>query len=239
MALLAGKKRKLGEIVIDEIRRMVHDGELKEGDKLPNQYEFAAELGVSRPSLREALHTLELMGVIEQKPGVGTVLKSDNVELWNEQPAPPMLSDREATRELLEARQELEALMMQFAIERITDAEIAELEEAVEGMRRAIDNRDAEAFFKDDVKFHYRLASSSHNRFFFHMFVTIRGMMEKLLHETFTVLPGISTVAQNTHVAILEAVKSRNKSEAVKLIRKHITNIEKGLQAYYEAKNKQ
>jgi GntR family transcriptional repressor for pyruvate dehydrogenase complex len=48
--------------VIEEINRMILSGEVKEGDKLPNQNDFAAQLGVSRPSLREALHTLTLIG---------------------------------------------------------------------------------------------------------------------------------------------------------------------------------
>ena len=66
-------RKKLADSVLEEIRRMITDGELGEGDKLPNQNEFSTQLGVSRPSLREALHTLNLMGVIEQRPGLGTV----------------------------------------------------------------------------------------------------------------------------------------------------------------------
>jgi GntR family transcriptional repressor for pyruvate dehydrogenase complex len=53
--MAAIKRKKLADSVIEEIKRMVDVGELKEGDKLPNQLEFAAQLGVSRPCLREAL----------------------------------------------------------------------------------------------------------------------------------------------------------------------------------------
>ena len=83
--MAAIKRKKLGDAVLEEIKRMITDGELAEGDKLPNQNEFSAQLGVSRPSLREALHTLNLMGVIEQRPGLGTVIKSANPALWMEQ----------------------------------------------------------------------------------------------------------------------------------------------------------
>ena len=68
--------KKLTDSILDHIRNMVETGELREGDKLPNQYEFAAQLGVSRPSLREALYTLKQVGAIEQRPGSGTVLRS-------------------------------------------------------------------------------------------------------------------------------------------------------------------
>jgi GntR family transcriptional repressor for pyruvate dehydrogenase complex len=91
------KRKKLADSVIEEIKRMVDVGELKEGDKLPNQLEFAAQLGVSRPSLREALHTLTLIGAIEQRPGLGTVIKSANSTLWAVQLCPPLVSDAQAS----------------------------------------------------------------------------------------------------------------------------------------------
>jgi len=67
-------RRKLSDPVIEEIRGMIKRGELQPGDKLPNQNEFAAQLGVSRTVLREALQTLTRLRVIEQRPKHGTVI---------------------------------------------------------------------------------------------------------------------------------------------------------------------
>ncbi|MCX7953528.1 MAG: GntR family transcriptional regulator, partial [Deltaproteobacteria bacterium] len=64
-------KKKISESVIEEIKRLVLTGQLKEGAKLPNQNELATMLGVSRTSLREALNTLSMLGIVEQKPGYG------------------------------------------------------------------------------------------------------------------------------------------------------------------------
>ncbi|MBU0733749.1 MAG: GntR family transcriptional regulator [Proteobacteria bacterium] len=61
-------KKKLSYSVLEEIGRMVEAGELKRGDKLPPQDQLAAQLGVSRPSLREALRAMEMIGAIEQRP---------------------------------------------------------------------------------------------------------------------------------------------------------------------------
>ncbi|MFH1624915.1 MAG: GntR family transcriptional regulator [Pseudomonadota bacterium] len=61
-------KKKLSDSVLEEIGRMVDAGELKRGDKLPPQDQLAAQLGVSRPSLREALRAMEMIGAIEQRP---------------------------------------------------------------------------------------------------------------------------------------------------------------------------
>lgn len=235
MGLLTSKKKKLADIVIDEIKRMILEGELKEGDKLPNQNMFSEQLGVSRPSLREALHTLTLMGVIEQKPGAGTILKSDKTDLWEQSPPPPLLSDSRATLELIEARKELETLMIRLTVERITDEEINEIDGIIQRMKVSIENEDIGEYLKEDVKFHYHLANASANRYMIHMFVTIRNLMEEFMEETFSVLPRLGPDSYEAHVAIFEAVKKRDKKKAMKEVAGHIAHIEEGLRSYYAA----
>jgi len=236
MESIRRKKKKLGDIVIEEIKRMIHDGELQEGDKLPNQTKFASDLGVSRPSLREALHTLTLMGVIEQKPGAGTILKSANIELWNEQPPPPMISDTRATLELLEARREIEMVMARSAVERITDNELKNMAEAIENMKQALDEEDKAKFQKEDLSFHYQIANASHNRYIIHMFVTIRSLMDQFMIETFNILPGLKHDSLKYHIAIYEAMKTGNKTKVVSYVKNHILDIENNLKRYYSAK---
>lgn len=87
---------------------MIQEGKLKEGDKLPNQNEFAAQLGVSRPSLREAFHILDMIGAIEQLPGYGTVLKSLTSAIMAQHLTVLWISDRQATLNLLKARYYIE-----------------------------------------------------------------------------------------------------------------------------------
>lgn len=237
MGLLSSKKKKLADIVIDEIKRMIVEGELKEGDKLPNQNVFSEHLGVSRPSLREALHTLTIMGVIEQRPGAGTILKSDKMELWDQPPAPPLLSDSKATLELIEARKELETLLIRFTAERITDDEIKELEEIMRSMNKAVEDENIKEYIKQDVKFHFLLANASQNRYMIHMFVTIRKLMAEFMEETFSVLPKLSIDSYDAHQLILEAVKERDGKLAMKKVSAHIAHIEEGLRKYYASEN--
>ncbi len=236
MGTLSNKKKKLADIVIDEIKRMVNDGELKEGDRLPNQNDFSEQLGVSRPSLREALHTLTLMGVIEQKPGSGTILKSDKTELWNQYPAPPLLSDIEATLELIEARRELESLMIQLTVDRVTEQELRVIKKCIDNMKSQIESKDYISYMKEDVKFHYQLANASHNRYIIHMFVNIRSLMEKFMEETFSILPELYEDSYHIHVAIYEAVKVRDKQRAISEVRRHISHIEDGLKNHFASK---
>lgn len=235
---MINKKKKLADFVIEEIKEMLKRGELKEGDKLPNQNEFANQLGVSRLSLREALHTLSLMGVIKQKPGSGTIILSENPDMWVENPSPPVLSDSEATLELLETRKHLENIIGKCAVVHITDDDFVALSEDIEKMEIALDEYDLDGYLKADMSFHYHIASATHNRYFIHMLLTIRSLMEEFMKETFNVLPGLRKESFAYHLKIFESIKSMNGKKTAHYLQKHITSIEIALRNYYSSINK-
>ena len=232
--MAAIKRKKLADSVLEEIRRMITDGEVAEGDKLPNQNEFSAQLGVSRPSLREALHTLNLMGVIEQRPGLGTVIKSANSALWLEQLSPPLVSDSEASLELLEARRFIEVGVVELAVQHATAKDIDRLGEIVSQMKPALEKGQLKKYSGLDMAFHEHLAVVSHNRYMKHMFLTIRGLMEQFIREAFTVIPGLLEKSLVFHINIYEGVKKGDVRKAVTNMRKHIQDIHTSLSRYYE-----
>lgn len=213
---------------------MISDGELREGDKLPNQNKFSAQLGVSRPSLREALHTLNLMGVIAQRPGLGTVITSANPALWLEQLSPPLLSDSKASLELLEARRFIEVGVVELAVQNATANNIKALGKIVDQMKPALEKEQLENYSELDMAFHEHLAIASHNRYMKHMFLTIRGLMEQFIREAFTVNPGLLEKSLGFHVNIYEGVKNRDVRQAVTSMRKHIQDIYSSLEQYYQ-----
>ncbi len=229
------EKKKLSDSVIEEIQRMIECGELKEGDKLPNQLEFASQLGVSRASLREALHTLTRIGAIEQRPGLGTVIKSANPSLWAHQISPPLVSDIHATLKLIEARRFIEAGVVELAVENAQAEDIKNLGRLVEKMKGALKQSRIDDYSELDMNFHHQIANASHNRFMVHMFVTIRSMMEQFIKEAFTVMPGLLERSLKFHVDIYEGIKQRNKRKAVASMKNHIQDIEKDFRDYYNA----
>lgn len=230
------KRKKLADSVIEEIKRMVDVGELNEGDKLPNQLEFAAQLGVSRPSLREALHTLTLIGAIEQRPGLGTVIKSANPTLWAEQLSPPLVSDAQASLELVEARRFIEVGVVELAVNNATGEDIQKMGKLIDDMTMALKEERPKDYSELDMAFHHQIAGASHNRFMVHMFVTIRGLMEQFIRETFTVIPGLLERSLKFHIGVYENIKERNSAKAVKNMKNHILDIEKALKNFYETK---
>jgi GntR family transcriptional repressor for pyruvate dehydrogenase complex len=229
------EKRKLSDSVIEEIKRMMESGELKEGDKLPNQNEFAAQLGVSRASLREALHTLNLVGAIEQRPGMGTVIKSLNPTLWVDQLSPPLVSDAKATLELLEARRFIEVGVVELAVQHATKEDVQNLNALVQKMKVALKEDRMADYSRLDMSFHHQIAEAAHNRYMLHMFVNIRGMMEQFIREAFTVIPGLLQRSLTFHVSIYEGIRERDRKKAATSMKNHIQDIASALKQYYEA----
>ncbi|MFH1137772.1 MAG: FadR/GntR family transcriptional regulator [Pseudomonadota bacterium] len=232
------KRRKLADGVMDEITRRIESGELKEGDKLPNQNQFAAELGVSRPSLREALQTLTLIGAIEQKPGLGTVIRAKRSALMAGRLSPPLVSDAAATMDLLEARRYIELAVVDLAVPRATKAEIREMEKLILEMKTALEAGQSDAYTQLDLAFHYQAAHATHNRFLIHIFVTIRALMEQFMRETFTVLPGLLQRSLGFHTQIFEGVRDRDLAKAADAMRRHLDDIEKALKTFHREQGK-
>jgi GntR family transcriptional regulator, transcriptional repressor for pyruvate dehydrogenase complex len=228
------RKRKLGDYVIEEIKRRIASGELKEGDKLPNQNEYAAIIGVSRTALRDALQTLTMMGIIEQHPGTGTVIRSANLDLWNEQMTPPLVSDSEATLELITARRFIEAGTAELAVTNATTEDVRKMGELIKHMKTALKEGRVHDYTKLDVQFHHLIAVASHNRYMIHMFITIRKLMEQFILETFTVLPGLLERSLAFHIGIHSGFLKRDAKVVTKNLKDHIQDIKNALETYYQ-----
>jgi GntR family transcriptional repressor for pyruvate dehydrogenase complex len=229
-------KKKLADSVIEEIKRMIQSGELKEGDKLPNQNAFAAQLGVSRTSLREALSTLTRIGVIEQRPGFGTVFRSRIPALFTDHLAPPLISDKQATIELIEARRFIEIGAAELSVNNESPEQINEMGLLIKEMTRSLKEGRIDDYIEQDVSFHFLIAKASHNRFLVNLFVTIRGFMEQYMRESFHLLPWMLERSLKFHQNIYQAVKGGSHSKAVFQMKKHILDVQRAIQKYYREK---
>jgi len=226
-------KKKLADSVIEEIKRMIQSGELKEGDKLPNQNAFAAQLGVSRTSLREALSTLTRIGVIEQRPGYGTVFRSRIPALFTDHLAPPLISDKQATIELIEARRFIEIGAAELSVKNASPEQINEMGLLIKAMPRLLKEGRIDDYIEQDVAFHFSIAKASHNRFLVNLFVTIRGFMEQYMRESFHLLPYMLERSLKFHQNIYQAIKGGSRSKAVSQMEKHILDVQRAIQQYY------
>jgi GntR family transcriptional repressor for pyruvate dehydrogenase complex len=233
MSSIGGKKKKLSALVIEEIRRMVESGSLKEGDRLPNQYDLAEQLGVSRPSLREALHELTSAGVLEQRPGAGTTLKTGNTDLWFGMSFAPVLADKKATLELIEARKEIEPIAVRLAAGRITDEGLDCVERSIRKMEDDFARGNVDEYLKEDLNFHYLIARAAGNRYIQQMLVNLRLLMEEFMKESFDLIGGLVSNSLDHHRKIGVELKRRDSAGSVVALKNHLGDIESALRQYY------
>jgi len=232
MALI--KKRKLSDDVLDEIKNMIQRGELKEGDKLPNQNEFAAQLGVSRQSLREALAILTQHGAVVQKQGSGTVIKSVYPALYADQLALPSIGDEISAEELIEARRIIEMSAVGMAAQRVTDDQIKEMETLLNKMSKAVKEENYSLYAQKDVAFHFVIAKATQNRVLPYLLVSVRGFIEQSLEIGFSSKLDILKDSIKEHRNIFLAIKNKDKKRALAEMKKHLDYVEDVWQRGYK-----
>ncbi|WP_128565607.1 FadR/GntR family transcriptional regulator [Methylobacterium crusticola] len=149
---------------VRRIQEMIASGTLAPGDNLPPQRELAASLGVSRPSLREALSVLETLGFIEIQPGRRAVVCQPHAEHG----APPRwrFQGRFSQVDVFQFRLLIETFTARLAATRVSPTEVAELRANVEEMKRAIRASDLELSARIDAEFHAKIIGFSGNKLF-------------------------------------------------------------------------
>jgi GntR family transcriptional repressor for pyruvate dehydrogenase complex len=146
------------DAIVQRIVQIIGDGTWKAGDQLPPQRQLAHELGVSMASLREALHTLQGMGVLEFRHGQGTFVCHDPSAIVERCLDLALVLDREMVQDFLDARRAVEGGLAYLAAQRATEEQVAKLSNLVGGMKDAVDAGDDASFEKLDLAFH-RLVS--------------------------------------------------------------------------------
>jgi len=155
ISLRPAEPRRLYQQIADQIRGLIHGGQFLPGARLPAERDLAYQLGVSRPSLREALIALEIEGSIEIRSGSGVYVCAPAER------AAPMHSMGESPSELMQARAAVEDAAAALACARMTPEGLSSLQATIQGMRADIaDGRDP---LDQDRQFHLAIASLSGN----------------------------------------------------------------------------
>jgi GntR family transcriptional regulator, transcriptional repressor for pyruvate dehydrogenase complex len=145
--------RRLYRQIADQLRQLIHSGEFAVGSRLPAERDLAAKMGVSRPSVREALIALEVQGLIEVRGGSGiVVVRREPVQL---------LDNAHGPLEIIRARQLIECELAAVAAGSGDNTLVSDLEEALREMESDILARTLP--IKGDRNFHLRIAQASEN----------------------------------------------------------------------------
>jgi len=224
------KTRKVYMEIVEQIRELVEEGKLKPGDKLPPEHVLAKQFGTSRPSVREALSALEILGIIESRGGKGNFIKN-SLNLPSYRQKLKKLEEEESPFELLEARKLIEVQIVSLAAQKATKEDIAFIEGALEKMRNAAG--DVLEVMKFDREFHIGIAKAAHNSVLFSIMNYIAdGLKEELfikLKEKSLSTPGRPQKYIVEHTRILNAIKNKDSEEASKRMYNHLVDVERDL----------
>ncbi|MFW0783571.1 FadR/GntR family transcriptional regulator [Gordonia sp. CPCC 206044] len=159
---LAGFVRRstsIGAEIVAHFERLISTGELAPGTRLPSERDLASSLNVSRTSLREAMHELEVKNMVARRPGRGTVVTEPSTQandLYDR------ISEAERTlRDVAELRETIEPRFAELAAHRITDSTLLALEAVLEATRQPLTQDES---IKQDIAFHMLVAQASQNR---------------------------------------------------------------------------
>src|SRR2546426_12570608 len=131
----AVRKGRRFEQVAEQIQRLVAEGTLKAGDRLPAERDLARQFGVGRSSLRDAIRTLETMGVVESRHGAGTVIRDLDADALVIPLANALMRKRQMVSELLEVRRMIEPALAGRAARNATPEELAHMEDILRRQR--------------------------------------------------------------------------------------------------------
>lgn len=228
------RKETLSEKIISEIKNLIDSGQITPGSRLPSERKFAVMLGVSRPSLREALKALGILGIIVNKQGEGNFLSENNTP-WPTEPLSLFFSLKKgALIDIIEARKGIEMHAVALASERRTKEDISAMKAVLKNMHGSLNDYDA--FLRHDMDFHLSISTATKNEI-------IIDLMEKIHKISFNTRDTLWKTADHyeiniksdlaKHEKLLEYIVKGDAQNASKCIARHLdellTRLKKGV----------
>lgn len=222
MPIQAIDSDRLYRKIARQLSDLIAAGEFSPGQRLPSERELAQQLGVSRPSVREALIALDIEGKVEVRVGTGVFVS---------QPRPPGLTEKdegEGPFELIRARRMVEGGTAAWAARGATADEIAEIRAAVEEFHRL--QEASRSTDPADRAFHLAIARATHNGPLLAVVELLwdhgRGAVWKQMEKHFET-PALRAATLRDHRAILEAIEAHDGRAARKAMRDHLSRVDR------------
>ena len=208
---------------VSEVARRLLDlftsGDLEPGTRLPPERQLAATLAVGRSAVREALAALEILGIVDVRPGSGTYLRSTASDLLPQTLRWGLLIGRQSTQELLEVRSGLEIYIARLAAMRDDSSGQQRLDRSLGRMRGSL--ADLRAFAKADSEFHDALAAICGNALLSDLLNVVRSLLQVYADRAVQSLEAAET-ALAQHEAIAAAVLAGDSDAAASAMATHM-----------------
>ena len=219
-------------VVATRLLDLFTSGSIAPGTRLPPERQLAASLEVGRSAVREALAALEILGIVDVRPGSGTYLRGTASELLPQSLSWGMLIGERSTTELLELRSGLEIYVARLAADRLTEAQLASLQRHLERMRGSID--DLRAFVKADLAFHHELAESADNSMLLDLLQIVRSLLRVWVDRAVQDEAHARTALEE-HEAVYRALAAHDGDAAASAMAAHMATASARLSQFTEA----
>ncbi len=219
-------RARVVEGIIGQLKGLIGSRRFPPNSRLPSERDMARQLGVSVPSLREALKTLAVMGVVDTRHGSGTRVADSGANLFKVPFEFLMRLDPVGIGELVETRELIEVFLAGRAAENRTEEDLAAMDEALREMRSA--GGDPAAVVEPDARLHEAIAAAAHNG-------VLRRLMGCLSDEIRAQMkassPGVRdrSAMLQYHAEIVEAIRRRRPDEARRAMKRHMDETAKEL----------
>jgi len=206
--------------VVEKLRAALARGQWRTGDMLPGQRELAEQLGISRPSLREAVIVLETLGLVRSMPGKGVVVLDAQLSDSQSQSHDSAVAGA-SLEDVLQLRYTLEPFIVGLVAQSISSKEVGQLRLTLMDMREALEAGDSEAGVSAYIAFHEELFTLTSNPIF-----------QSVVQQTSNALKQSADVLRNSpehlaerleeNEAVVRAIRSKNSAQASAEMRRHI-----------------
>jgi len=218
-----GRSASLSSQIVADVRDALFGKKLKPGDFLGTENDLAAKYGVSRIVARDALRTLEALGIVEIRMGKGggARIARGNPRLFAEALAVQLDLTGVSVAEIMDAQRAIECLAAELAAENATEADIARLRALVAEAEAHID--DAERYTALSRDFHLAVAEASHNRVLVVQLISLQHVSWPARNPTLT--PTVSRRILDVHKDLLALIEIRDGAGARQLMDDHVKMI--------------
>lgn len=218
--------KKLYIQIYNQILSEIEVGTFKEGDRLPTERELCVLFNVSRAPVRQALSALELNGVIYSRQGEGVYVNNSKVMTGSFQTA--FFLKTISPEDIVEARMNIEPLIIEFAALRANDNDIKALQKTINQMEE--ETKAGVYVPETDEALHKQIAEASHNDLFIKFMSAISNAMKQqemwhFIRDRTVTRPEYRDINFQEHQLLINAIKEHNAREAVQLMTSHMENL--------------
>lgn len=217
--------KKIYQSIIEQFVNLLKDEKIKVGEKLPSERDLAERFQVSRPSVREALRAMEMIGLIEIRPGDGVFVTDINIGPFMNAISPLLLRTKDLHIELLELRKMLEMRAVELACRNSKERDIRELQLIVDRMKKALEENHAAEGAQADIQFHETIFAITNNAFLRKAAEWVVSALETSVVFTRSLMlekKGFAEQLFRQHVQIFEAIRDGDAPAGRKKIEEHL-----------------